>query len=319
MYNINLATARVGILGAIMAIFANKDGVDDISICSAKIHCYFNDIHLSSATGFYYEYNDNTYFVTNWHVLSGRNFQNGQPIEVKTGAIPNKYIIESVSIAYYGNDYYLLSKQFFARKYIDIPNFLQHGIIGQRCDIALFMLDKEYISSISYELFNKLKIKHKDKCFTSFIYPVCIPKKFFGELEFKIGDNCYIIGHPYPFVVQDIGAIWKRGSVATQPGFPMSNGLRIILVDASTSPGLSGSPVYISVSSSLSPAFEFIGVYSGRIEESLSKINLGIVWNRNYIDEIINDGCHFDFNITEMSPMFSESIIAKIPGSIKEV
>ena len=56
------------------------------------IDIYFNELKLGSATGFQIQ-NKQKYLVTNWHVVSGKNFITNQCLN-DLGAIPNKLILK---------------------------------------------------------------------------------------------------------------------------------------------------------------------------------------------------------------------------------
>ena len=56
------------------------------------IKVYFNETVLSIATGFFFKYKDKPYFITNYHVATGRNPEDGKAIDKNCG-IPNKMCI----------------------------------------------------------------------------------------------------------------------------------------------------------------------------------------------------------------------------------
>jgi trypsin-like peptidase len=119
------------------------------------------------------------------------------------------------------------------------------------------------------------------------------------QLKTAIGDDVFVVGFPENIRTAGEFPIWKRGSVASEPDLPI-DGLPYILVDTGTRSGMSGSPVVrrqpagISIygeSSGLSllrePITELFGVYSGRFGADDTTSQLGIVWKRDVISEII--------------------------------
>jgi hypothetical protein len=128
-----------------------------------------------------------------------------------------------------------------------------------------------------------------------------------NELEFesqfnpRVADDAFIIGYPFSEPQPLDLPIWKRGSIASEPDLNHGN-LPRILVDTATRSGLSGSPVVMqrvgyhaspdgnAAKSIFGRIRNFLGVYSGRIGLDEEKAQLGVVWKRTVIEEIIN-GC----------------------------
>lgn len=119
-------------------------------------------------------------------------------------------------------------------------------------------------------------------------------------------DDIFVIGYPLGLSSGDgVLPIYKRGSIASEPAVdPMK-----FLIDARTYSGMSGSPAVCSHSgvwrepgtdfgeSIIGTIKKFVGVYSGRRfgepgpdEASPAVSEIGIVWKRHLIDEIIAGG-----------------------------
>jgi hypothetical protein len=94
--------------------------------------------------------------------------------------------------------------------------------------------------------------------------------------------------------------IWKRATIASEP-LVDPEGLPKVFVDTATRKGMSGS-VAITQTLQVGPypkkdgsnsntlmaiTKEILGVYSGRIGASTIEAQLGIVWKKHVIDEII--------------------------------
>jgi hypothetical protein len=110
-----------------------------------------------------------------------------------------------------------------------------------------------------------------------------------------VAEPLSIIG--FPFGVTGGGAlgVWVRGFVATEPSLDW-NGLPCFLIDSRTRQGQSGSPVIVYTGGGATPmadggtsffngpVWDFVGVYSGRIN---AQSDLGFVWKARVVREII--------------------------------
>jgi len=126
-----------------------------------------------------------------------------------------------------------------------------------------------------------------------------------NEIDFEpaltpeVGADCFIIGYPDGLGGPKGTPIWKRASVATEP-LPAFNGLPPnFLVDSASRKGMSGSPVImrhngffangptLSDSSIFGTIENFVGIYSGRLGDDALGFQLGRVWERNLIEEML--------------------------------
>jgi hypothetical protein len=127
------------------------------------------------------------------------------------------------------------------------------------------------------------------------------------DLQLEVSDDVFVLGFPFGIDGGKLLPIWKRGSVASEPGIDYG-GLPCFLVDTASRPGMSGSPVILKrrgkemiEDNGIPFPYEgtfrnFIGVYSGRIgaedDPEYHKIQLGVVWKKHVINEIL-EGCTF--------------------------
>jgi len=104
--------------------------VDVFSRTSLYLETFCNGHSIGIATGFLY-YHDpaDLFLVTNWHVLSGRNYQTGQPMHLM-GAIPDK-----LSVSYYSTKSLLLKKVEYDLVVNGVTKWFQNSA-GQEVDIA---------------------------------------------------------------------------------------------------------------------------------------------------------------------------------------
>src|SRR4051812_46876928 len=63
------------------------------SVRSLLLILQANGKPLSTATGFLVSQDGRNYLVTNWHVVSGRHPETGQPLSSTTGAVPDTVLI----------------------------------------------------------------------------------------------------------------------------------------------------------------------------------------------------------------------------------
>src|ERR1700722_88193 len=119
----------------------------------------------------------------------------------------------------------------------------------------------------------------------------------FGPL---VADEAFVVGYPFADLSIGIFPIWKRASIASEPGVDLDK-LPKMLIDTATRPGFSGSPVImqrLGIHGKAGEALKgdeiigrirnFIGIYSGRVDRETEQAQLGIVWKARVINEIID-------------------------------
>jgi hypothetical protein len=242
---------------------------------------------LSNSSGFFWAHGDRTFLLTNWHVLSGRNALSGQPMAPHAG-VPNR-----ISFFSYrpidGSETRNAYKVSYVSKLLTLedlrtgqPRWLEHPTFGSRVDVAALDVT-EAVADLDFVCANRLE---GDR-----------------STAFDAGAEVFILGFPFGRIPGASAPIWKRGNVALDPTVN-PEGLPKMLVDTATREGMSGSlvltllpvpehdirraddtrPVYISRFPTV------IGVYSGRHYPDLERAQLGIVWKRNTIEEIVATG-----------------------------
>lgn len=233
----------------------------------------FGETELAIGTAFFYRRSGKLYLVSNWHNFSGKNPLTNKPL-ASHGGVP-----DNVSC------YACLNGSKISREWLPIalnhdaePIWLVHPIYGSEVDIG--------------------------------ILPVQLPERFraivFNELpstpmRIGVSHDVFVLGYPLGLLDTHGMPIWKRASVATEPGTSSPN----FLIDTATRSGMSGSPVilryrgfYMHDQKSAIPNDEdwfgegdmFVGVYSGRLGKSEVEAQLGMVWKARLIDEIIDGG-----------------------------
>lgn len=235
---------------------------------SYLVNIFFEDILLSSATGFFFKNGAKSYFITNYHVAIGRNPVDGKAID-KNCSIPNRMCIHE-------------------------PN----------TNVKLFewIWDKESPEDFWILPNNKIDLAIKE--ISSYEMPKTINwvEMFSGrEWEVNITEKVVIVGYPYGERISNKTPCCITGYIATDIDIDF-NEQPLFLIDSRTREGMSGSPVYYYVTTgqginkfdeSISFGFgdknhpliqKFLGIYSGRID---NESDLGKVWKVQAITELL--------------------------------
>ena len=245
----------------------NQKIVDPLSGNSLKLELYNNSTPLSTATGFIIKHNYEYYLITNWHVLSGIEYFKGG-ISNKNGLIPNKLVI--YHHAKNLGQWFKVEENLYNKK---TKLWYELKIGKTLVDVVALRLTNipDNINIYPFDL-------NLDK--TDMIPVVAMPAS--------------IIGFPHGGSGYGVFPIWKTGHLASDPDLDYLN-LPVLLVDATTKPGMSGSPVVLrlnggfdtrsggTVMSQSGLSTIFLGIYSG--QDSLREI--GWVWKSIVIRDLL--------------------------------
>src|ERR1700694_5941230 len=66
--------------------------LNNLSLVPLRVQSRFGDGVIATATGFLYVSEGRSYFVTNWHVVTGRHADTGEPLD-KNCALPDSLSI----------------------------------------------------------------------------------------------------------------------------------------------------------------------------------------------------------------------------------
>jgi hypothetical protein len=195
----------------------------------------------------------------------------------------------------------------------DEPIWLVHQQQGSRLDIAVIPLaalarqhlvenqkDREELCEIVAALNGSTEPKHLSLHERPFRLGAHSAPDCLNKLE--IAQELYVIGFPEAIAAGEGTAIWKRGSIASEPELPIKH-RPCFLIDTATRPGLSGSPV---VGKFINPSWNnngrgvltqiggtelgFCGLYTSRLGQNVEGAQLGIVWTREAIHQVIENG-----------------------------
>jgi hypothetical protein len=233
---------------------------------------------LSMATGFFYERGGGIFLITNWHNVSGRHPSTGECLSDHLGT-PDEY-----STIFRRPDNPLQRYKVELPLYLDSqqqqPRWFEHPVHGRNVDVVALRLPPDVASTYILKPINNLD--------------------FETSIQAEVADDSFVVGYPFAEKTDLDLPIWKRASIASEPGVDI-DGLPKLLIDTATRPGLSGSPVVMKRvgihgmteqgpvdSTILGEVKIFLGVYSGRVGADEVRAQLGIVWKARVIDEIID-------------------------------
>jgi hypothetical protein len=246
--------------------------IDAYSLVTVPLEPMFNDTSLGVATGFIWKSGERFYLITNWHVVTGRNFLTGENLSPHGGR-PNKL-----------RALFNPKSREFGKHQVDIlirnddgePDWLVYPL-DRKLDVVAVPLPAQ----INEQLFALNAINTASS----------------QNLAVGVGMDVFILG--YPFGAEPPGfPVWKRGSIASEPELARLT-TDYFLVDTASRPGMSGAPVIrrswgshllANGGADLAPnAYtRFVGVYSGRrVGKDEADAQLGIVWPAVFVDDII--------------------------------
>jgi hypothetical protein len=246
---------------------------------------YAADRALATGSSFFWTRGPRTFLVTNWHNVSGYNHLSGELLS-KTGAVPDRLgfrVFQRVSEPDPEGFFELQSVE----RRIDLFDssgsvWLEHPCLGHRVDVVAVDVSAA-IAGCQVAGANDVESD--------------------AVLDNVVSQDAFILGFPFGLIANAPVPIWKRGTIALDPSFD-ADGLPKTLIDTATREGMSGSVVvarHITVGrpfkkkdgTQVSPVLYakhdlVVGIYSGRQYPDLERAQLGIVWKRRVIDEILS-------------------------------
>ena len=269
------------------------------SQCPFQIQIFDSAGAIGTATGFFYDLDGETFLITNWHNISGKNFVTKKCLD------PNLRTPEYIEVQFAswipgsGMARWLPSNKV---QRVEIyqgfePLWFEHPELGSSCDIIALPLSRP--ADCPEFMHDAANLVTTD------------------NIPLKPGNTVFIIGFPMGLSIGPGLPLWKSGYIASEPFFDISTGdtsnfLPAIFIDAQTRQGMSGSPVYASYSGSwdnsdpysdlaglgihqfvkrtdvvlASTGIEFIGCYSGRAFGKANEAALGLCWRKEAIEHI---------------------------------
>jgi hypothetical protein len=258
--------------------------IDAISTLSIPLTIKsYNDQTLGTATGFFWRsINGKTYLISNYHVFSGNHYLTHKSIR-NDSAFPAKIEYPRFVSSAHLNERALHTIELCDEAGND-PTWRSHPIHDEYpADIGVVEVpsiadDRSFVYAV-----NDDPLRECDK-------PL---PRYHPGFELMIA-GFFLKDRPTGYFPTYI-----RGSVASEMD-ALYNGKMAFLIDALTSSGMSGSPVFAigmeqhdpnNLWSPFKTIPRFVGIYSGRIIEYESdlkrELQVGIVWRRELIPDII--------------------------------
>ena len=200
----------------------------------------------------------NAFLVTNRHIVTGRNQDTDELLCKTTGAIPDSLLVWHNATTGLG-EFVCVEVPLYegsAQRWIEHPSYLAAA------DLAILPISADLRVSL---------------------YPYHVDQ--FAHLRIEPGQTVNVVGFPFGERTGASFAVWATGFVASEPEIN-HGGRPVFLIDCRTRKGQSGSPViryrnggghvtHDNEVEVVSPISQFLGVYSGRINE---ESDLGTVW-----------------------------------------
>lgn len=245
-----------------------KIAISPLSLTSLHLKILHNETEIGQATGFVVEKNEKPYLITNRHVVL-LCAQDKDPSDVGGWVCANRIDIYQNRLGHLGEWFWVEEDLYDAHHK---ERWLEDPLLGSRAD--LIALPIEHTQDVQF-----------------FPLDMSLAKK---DIGLSPGDSVSIVGFPYGMAQAAGLPIWKSGTIASDPDINF-DGKQMFLVDSTSRPGMSGSPVYAvrrgvirsahgSVAVTQSPVTKFLGVYS---EQSLSE-EICAVWKSEVVIDLYN-------------------------------
>lgn len=241
--------------------------------------------HLGMGTAFFYRSKNNRMFlITAGHNFSGTNLETGE-----NRGIPNKIIVIACTVN--NHNLAIIGRENFEIKILDEdenPLWLQHPTHGMEVDVVAISCDSE-VENIFIQPINEFK--------------------FNEQLPLNVCMDVFVLGYPHGYSTASyVTPLYKRGTIASEYVINIDK-LPMFYIDTAGAKGMSGAPViakstghsvlrYLQTSIPTDVFYDqaFVGIYTGRrtdqvtpdIKSDIFNAQLGKVWKKTVIDEIIN-------------------------------
>lgn len=256
-----------------------------ISFAVTFLSMVFADQDLATGSGFFWKHADRVFLITNWHNVTGRNPETRKPLS-PTAAVPDsiKFTVfhKELGVDEADGEYTTLTPAVLQAPLYsqdEEPLWLEHPTHGSALDVvAVPLIDLDE---------SKFMVN-----FANEIVPTL-------DRDTKASQDAFVVGYPLGMIAGVPIPVWKRATIATEPNVDIGN-LPKLLVDTATRSGMSGSLVLAkhfilgpyAVNGSTNDSLiavkdSILGVYSGRLGADEMRAQLGIVWKRRVVDEIL--------------------------------
>ncbi len=167
---------------------------------------------LSGASGFIWEKNNEYYLITNWHVVTGRNYQTGELLDAN-GGVPHDILLDQMYFHQNNKERKVPHCELYDDD--DRPTWFKHPVHKEQVDIvAIRIHGLEGLNTVSINT-----LQQQD------------------NMQAVVGGECFVLGYPLgktPF------PIWKRASIASEPEYLKFDFINSFYIDTATRAGMSG-------------------------------------------------------------------------------
>lgn len=278
---------------SVRSTFGTAD-LHPLSLCTTPIELLSNDgadAVIGRGTGFFVRRRGRPHLVTNYHVVSGRNPFNSELIS------PMGYLPKRI--------------RYFGTSIVNEPPFVTINRIGWILELDeqhQEMLSKPpVVDGVGVDVWaipiQPAALIERDKSRSGFKGASLVSSILDDHLGPPVvshaGSECMLLGYPLSNYNGFFPPIWKRGSLASEPLIGV-DGRPIFLIDASTTPSMSGSPVIRRVITFAADnrdigaiqefsSYSLLGVYAGRLQSAnMERVNLGYAWRKAVIDAVLD-------------------------------
>ncbi len=269
----------------------DRPALNRLSYCVTPLTMFKGDVELSRATGFFYTVPTNGVrcfrLVSNWHVFSGRHTAFPNAALDKQLQIPDTIMFEVMKVV----GEIIETYEIRTNLYNGTEAIWKQHQSKNAVDVALIDLGS---GPENGEVLGVNEVANQ------------------WDMKIEIGDDVFVLGYPLNFSHFARTAIWKRGTIASEPNYVTPDSNNRIILDATTRSGMSGSPVilrqkthYVSESGAVVEkpnASRILGVYSSRpnftptgaaqaidgFEDKRAEV--GYMVKSGYIQQIIEEG-----------------------------
>ena len=227
---------------------------------------------LGEATGFFCEYKNQIFLVTNWHVVSGRHFQTKLPLH-RSQALPGSLKVHthiSTAIVPITAPLSSTALQLSLLDKNGAPSWLEHPLFGCDVDVIAIAVDSQIPACRK-------------------IFRIDLASELVRDTQLSVMDQAFVTGYPLSATTTPNSLpIYKSGTIASEPR--VFDSQPRIYIDGKTKTGMSGSPVMVKRRNpydqlnvdgeSSEETLDFVGIYSGRERQERSEFEaeLGIMW-----------------------------------------
>ena len=251
--------------------------VDPLSVVSLHLEVLNGGSVVAIATGFVIVHEIQPFLITNWHVVTGRDADTGDPM-------PGRSFPDALRVSHHETGHLGRWRSRDERLFDQggNPLWLEHPR-GRPIDVAA------------------LPLLPADDTITYYPLDLALDDE---SVRVQVAMTVSIIGYPLGLTSAGMLPIWKTGHIASEPEIDHQDAPQF-LVDAKTKPGMSGSPVVlrhygpigvqgqpgVSMRIQSGGTTRWLGVYSGRFvhrDPTQGDAELGRVWRPEAVRAILN-------------------------------